>query len=234
MTLLASISVLVCARSLAAGISTATPTPSAADSQLSSRVALSAGMGVEYISAPDVVDFVNATAVRATQRVPEFKSAAQFFGALAYPLSVDWVLKAEYLYLLVSYNADIPGRSSDFTLAVHMPSLILQHILWDEGGLYNVKAGGGLGYHFAALTVKYLYQDGRLSGKGLGVVGDVEANTAFGDHLFAYFGVDVRWEFIGTLTNSTAVPQNFQGSVIPLPTMNAFSIGARLGFSYYF
>jgi len=66
-----------------------------ADSQLSSRMAFSGGMGVEYLSAPNVVDFVNTSIGAYTrQRVPEFKSAVQFFGALSFPLSTDWVLKA--------------------------------------------------------------------------------------------------------------------------------------------
>ncbi|MEK9135810.1 MAG: hypothetical protein AAB393_01700 [Bacteroidota bacterium] len=205
------------------------------DSQLSTRIAISGGMGVEYISAPDIVDFVNAAAATAgaTQRLSEFKSAVQFFGALAYPLSIDWVLKGEYVYLLGSYNPDIPFRSTEFTLTVHMPSIILQYVLWDER-LYNVKVGGGLGYHVASLSTKYLTVDDQLTGKGLGVVTDLEANTAFGDHVFAYLGVDIRWEFIGKLENNASGSQASQYAVVTLPTGNAFGIGARLGFSYYF
>jgi hypothetical protein len=222
------------ASALASEIRATVLIPAPADSQLSSRVALSGGMGVEYISVPDVVDFVNGAAAAAgasaMQRVPEFKSAVQFFGALLYPLSMDWVLKGEYVYLLVSYNPSIPGRSSVFNLVVHMPSLIMQYVLWDER-LYNIKAGGGFGYHFASLTEKYLTVDDILTGKGLGVVADLEANTAFGDHFFGYLGGDLRWEFIGKLKNNASSAQN---SPVPLPTVNAFSIGARLGFSYYF
>jgi hypothetical protein len=216
---------LVSTRALAEG------TP--ADSQLSSRVSLSGGMGVEYISAPRVVDYINAlVAAYTTERVPEFKSAVQFFGAFSYPLVSGWVLKAEYVYLLGSYNPVIPFLSSEFTLTMNMPSIILQYVLWDEG-LYNVKVGGGLGFHFASLTTTFLTLDDHLSAKGLGTVIELEANTAFGDHVFAYLGSDLRWEFIGKFKN----PSGFQVSqpgVVPVPTGNSFSIGARLGFSYYF
>ncbi len=206
------------------------PRPVPADSQLSLRIALSGGMGVEYLSAPKVVDFVNASIGAYTrQRVPEFKSAVQFFGALSYPLSSGWVLKAEYVYLLGSYNPDIPTVPSEFTLTVNMPSVILQCVLWDEK-LYNIKAGVGLGYHFASLTTKYVTVDDQLSGKGIGTVIELEANTAFGEHLFAYLGADLRWELIGTMKSSRN-----SGSVgFPLPNMHAFGVGARLGFSYYF
>ena len=203
----------------------------AADSQLSSRVAISAGMGVEYLSVPDVVDFINAlVAPYAVQRIPQFKSAVQFFGAVAYPLSQDWVLKAEYLYMLASYSPEV-GVSSDFTLTAHMPSVIVQYVLWDEG-LYDLKAGAGVGYHVATLADRFLTINDKLTGSGLGVVADLEGNTAFGDHLFAYLGGDVRWEFIGTMKNSSSGSQT--SGVIAVPTGNGFGIGARLGLSYYF
>ncbi len=206
------------------------PQPVSTDSQLSSRIALSGGMGVEYLSAPNVVDFVNASIGAYTrQRVPEFKSAVQFFGALSYPLSSGWVLKVEYVYLLGSYNPDIPSVPSEFALTVNMPSVILQYVLWDEG-LYNIKAGVGLGYHFASLTTKYLTVDDQLSGSGIGTVMELEANTAFGEHLFAYLGADLRWELIGTMEGL----QNSQPATLSRPNMQAFGIGARLGFSYYF
>lgn len=217
---------------LVAGNPRVMPTQAFADSQLSSRTAISAGMGVEYFSAPDVVDFINAlVAPYAGQRVPQFRPAVQFFGALVYPLSIDWVVKAEYLYMLASYTPEVTGVSSDFTLTIHMPSVIFQYVLWDER-LYNIKAGAGLGYHFAALSDKFLTIDDRLTGKGLGIVADLEGNTAFGDHLFAYLGGDIRWEFIGTMKSRSSGSQTSQ--LIPLPTGNSFGIGARLGLSYYF
>jgi hypothetical protein len=206
-----------------------------ADSQLSSRIALSGGMGVEYVSAAEIVDYVNARAVAAgaTQRVSVFKAGVGFFGSLAYPVSMDLVLKAEYVYFLGSYNPEIPYVPSEFTLTAHMPSIILQYVLWDKQ-FYNIKVGGGLGYHFISLSEKYFTVDDELTGKGLGALIDLEANTAFGDHLFAYLGGNLRFEFIGKLKNNALASQTSQYGVVALPTANMFSIGARLGFSYYF
>jgi hypothetical protein len=61
----------------------------------------------------------------------------------------------------------------------------------------------------------------------------MEANTAFGDHLEAFLGGNIRWSFIGTLTNAEGmVPgRNADGSAV---TMNFFGAGARLGLSYFF
>ena len=109
-----------------------------------------------------------------------------------------------------------------------MPYLIVQYVLvYHE--TYNVKAGFGLGYHFGSYVERYYTVDATYSGSGLGAKLDIEANTAFGENLFAYLGGDLRWEFIGELTNS----QGPRGSV-DLPTLHFFSIGAKLGFTYYF
>jgi len=206
------------------------PVPS--DSQLSSRWAISGGMGVEYLSLPDVVDFVNGVSAQfgAVTRVPDFRAGVEFFGTLAYPLSEDWVLKGEYVFLLASYNPNIPYGPSDFTLAIHIPTLILQYVLWDER-LYDVKVGCGLGYHAASLSTKYSLVDDRLTGNGPGVVFDAEGNNALGDHLFVYVGGEARFEFIGRLKSSGSAARP---GLLALPTGNGFGIGARLGLSYYF
>jgi hypothetical protein len=109
-----------------------------------------------------------------------------------------------------------------------MPTVVLQYVLADEG-VYNVKAGGGVGYHFVTLVTRHTTVDERLAGSGLGILVDVEANTAFGDHFFGYIGGDIRWEFIGRLKRQSPSRQS-----LPAPTMQAFSLGVRLGFSYYF
>lgn len=187
---------------------------------LSSRVAASVGMGVEYVSAPDIVDYVRYIT---GQAVPEFKAGVQFFGAVSYPVSPDWVVKAEYVYFLASYDLGVP---SDFTLTAHMPSVIFQYVLWDDQ-LYNVKIGGGLGYRRINFKASYQSFGDNLSGNGIGAVIDAEAATAFGDHLFAYLGCDARSEFVGSLKGSST-------PLVTLPTYHALSVGARLGLSYYF
>jgi hypothetical protein len=62
---------------------------------------------------------------------------------------------------------------------------------------------------------------------------DCEANTSLGDDLFARLGVDVRWEFIGALADEAgqAPAAPLQGEV---PTLHFFSVGARLGATWYF
>jgi hypothetical protein len=195
------------------------------------RASLCAGMGVEYISGADVVDLINVTALP-SERISQFKAAVEFFGAGAIPLSDLWLLKFEYAYTLASYSAQGYYGPASFSVSAHMPSLILQYMLIDRG-VYNVRAGAGGGYHFGSLSEKYLSLDGQFSGKGPGAVLEIEANTAFGDHLFAFLGGNLRWEFIGALRDASGESPGVASSGSPV-TLHSFGAGVRLGACYLF
>ena len=200
--------------------------------QTSPRLGISGGLGVGYVSATDVVDLVNASGGQ-TGRVSEFKAGAEFFGLVAIPLTGDWGLKLEYAYLICSYNPAVASSAAaDFALAVHLPTVIGQYTLVD-GGTYNVKAGAGMGYHFGSLTEKFLNLEDRYTAQGLGTVLDLEANTAFGTNFYGYLGANLRWDFVGKLTNEAGRSARLV-SMSSDPTLEFFSIGARLGFTFYF
>ncbi len=196
------------------------------------RVGLSAGLGVSYVNAVDIVNRINSSLYSigvTTERLADFNSAVEFYTALTVPIDKDWVAKLEYAYLLASYNVATIYPSSEFSVVTHMPTLIGQYVIvYHE--TYNVKAGFGLGYHFGSYVERYYTADATYSGSGFGAKLDLEANTAFGENLFAYLGGDLRWEFIGKLSNSQSPATNSE----VLPTLHFFSIGAKLGFTYYF
>jgi hypothetical protein len=198
---------------------------------LAPRVSLSGGMGVEYATYPDVTGLVNVTALP-SERVPQFKSAVEFFGAFALPLSELWLLKFEYAYTLGSWSPLGAFGPASFSVTTHMPSVILQYMLTDRG-VYNVRVGVGGGYHFGSLGEKYLSLDDTFNGKGAGMVLELEANTAFGDHLFAFLGGNIRWEFIGPLLDVSGVSPGV-GSGGSGVTLHSFGVGARLGACYLF
>jgi hypothetical protein len=192
-----------------------------------SRGGFSGGMGVSYVNATDIVNRINGLAA-ATERLADFKASVEFFGAASFPISAEWLLKIEYAYLLGSYNLSTLYGPAEFSFSAHMPTLIAQYVLM-EGGVYNVKVGIGAGYHFGSYSEKYSIVDSRLTGNGLGTMIDLEANTAFGEDFFGYIGGDIRWDFIGTLSDTSAYISN-----VPAPTLNFFSVGAKLGFTFYF
>ncbi len=197
----------------------------------SMRSGFSAGMGVSYVNPTDVVNLVNSTP-GTRDRVSDFRAAVEFYGGFSVPLSEEWALKVEYAYLLGSYNVTSGFGPAEYTFVTHMPSVIGQYVLVNEG-VYNVKVGFGGGYHFGSLTQRMANLEDTYSGSGPGVLADLEANTAFGDHLYGNLGAVVRWEFVGGLTNANGQsPRATAGS--SATTLNFFGIGARLGFTYYF
>lgn len=206
-----------------------------ADSQTAaeshSRIGVSAGMGVSYVDPFDVVDLVNSTP-GAVERVPQFKAGVEFFGTANVPVSPEWSLKFEYAYFLASYNTGTVLGPAEYTLMYHLPSVIIQYLLLDAG-VYNVRVGAGVGYHVGILERKFFTEDDQYTGSGIGSVADLEANTAFGEHLYAYLGANLRWEFVGDLKNNGGLAPG----VTPAggrPTLHLFGVGARLGFTYYF
>ncbi len=211
--------------------------PAASAQETPLRIGVSGGLGVSYMRMPDVVDLANiaSASLGAYQKLSGFKTAAEFFGAVTIPCSPDWVLKLEYTYMLASYNVPTAYGTgqAEFNATIHLPSLIIQYVLMNEP-VYNVKIGAGGGYHVGALDVSYFTQNDRYSGSGPGFVLDAEGNTAFGESLYAYLGVNVRWDFIGKLTNNAGLPPYNAGDSGSATTMHFFGLGARLGLTYYF
>jgi hypothetical protein len=201
------------------------------------RVGLSGGMGVNYLSMTDVVDLANyaSASLGGYERLPEFKAAAEFFGAVSVPCSPDWVIKFEYAYVLTTYNVATAYGSgqAEYTAMAHLPSLIVQYVLVSEP-VYNVKVGAGGGYHFGILDVQNFTQNDRYRGRGPGFLLDAEGNTALGENVYAYLGVNIRWDFIGKVTNDAGLPPSIAGTTGNGTTMDFFGLGARLGFTYYF
>ncbi len=190
------------------------------------HITLSAGMGVSYLSPADLVDLVNASTTTG-ERQSEFKAAVVFFGSVHVPLSPDWAMKLDYGYLLGSYTVAGFFGTSEYAFSAHLPSVLLQYSLALEQ-MYSVFAGFGGGYHFGRLQTTMQPFENDYTGAGPGMLFDLEANTAFGDGLFGYLGLEVRWEFIGALTDSAGRPPGFGET-----TLTYFGIGIRFGFSYY-
>ena len=196
------------------------------------RPGLVAGMGVDYLTPRDVVDWINGSFVP-SQRVPEFHASPSFFVAGFIPLSADWMVKLEYAYQLNTYNIVSPMFGpGDFTMKVHLPTLVLHYMLVDEG-LYNVSAGFGVGYHFGTLAVDCWTLVDSYTGSGPGALLELQGNSALGENLFVHLGVNARWEGIGELKNAGGKSPGVGARGEPV-AMAWFGVGARIGMSYYF
>jgi hypothetical protein len=196
-----------------------------------SRIGISAGMGVNYLTQRDLVDMING-AYSPGKRVDEFHAAVDFFGSVVVPISTDWALRAEYAYLLNTYNIASLLGPGDFTTVLHMPSLIVEYILVDEE-FYDVSGGLGGGYHVGVLDLKYSTIDDSYTATGPGMVMMLNGNTALGEDLFVHLAVNARWEFLGELRNANdrSPGKGAEGDAVKL---GSFGVGARIGVSYYF
>jgi len=193
-----------------------------------------AGMGVDLHSAISVVNYINLMAQpRLDEKVFDFSSAAEFYVVPEVQVSHDWSAGLEYSLLIKSYAInDRTGFSrSEFSYQVHMPTLLVHRVLLGEG--YRVKVGGGIGYHFANFTQRFptFGSEETLSADGIGVKLDAVGNTRFDETFYGSIGVDLRWDFEGTLKRSSGAPAATSSS-IPLPTMNFFSAGLKFGITF--
>jgi hypothetical protein len=193
------------------------------------RFAISAGMGVNYISPGDVVDMING-AYKPAQRVGEFHAGADFFGSLRMLLSDEWAVTAEYAYLLNSYNIESGFGPGDFTMTVHMPTLLV-HYLFVSEPFYDLGVGGGIGYHFGTLAIKYGTIDEPYTGSGPGVMLALTGNTALGERAFVHLAGNLRWEFIGDVRNAAGKSPGVNAQGAPV-TLSSFSAGVRIGMTF--
>jgi len=195
-----------------------------------SSAAFSAGMGVSYINAPNVVDYLNKYASQA-DRVADFTPAVEFFIAPELSLNSTLVLRLEYAYLLKSYSLNGLGGVYSFDYSIHMPTAVLDYLLKGEG--FYVKVGGGMGYHFGKFS--YLFpnsnSEAQFTGSGIGIKLELIGNTAFSESLYGLIGGDLRLDYIGALKdNSGNGPSQATGNV----RLRFASAGIKFGLVYYF
>jgi hypothetical protein len=204
---------------------------SQSDEPLRRYYGISAGLGVTVINATDIVDFVNAQ-LQGYSRQDDFATAAEFFGDVEFQVNECWSAKLEYAYLLKSYNVPSPyGQDFVYSYNIHMPTAIVHYIVSGTG--YIVQFGGGLGYHIARFTEDITSTSQSYHSSGLGVKLEIEANTAFDEHLFGYVGGDIRDDIMARFKDDAGNPLTILGSGSTV-SMSFFSLGLKFGLSYFF
>ncbi len=189
---------------------------------------ISAGLGATVVKAADVVDYINMT-YQPADRIADFGTAVEFFGSAESQVSDSWMLKAEYSYLLKSYNV-AAMESPEVTYTIQMPTLLAEYFISGKGYLFQF--GGGVGYRSARLTIQY-FGEQNYHAHGAGFKLEAVGNTAFDEHLFGYIGGDLRADITGDFTDTS-------GKVLTNPltgqgvSMNYLGIGLKFGLTYYF
>jgi hypothetical protein len=145
----------------------------------------------------------------------------------------DWSMGIEYSLLIKSYSLqDQSGFSrSEMSYQVRMPSLLVHYLSFGDG--YRVKLGGGVGYHFVQFEQKFPTNgtSETLRTGGIGIKLDAVGNTKFDESFYGSIGVDLRWDFLGTLARSGA-SADVARSITALPQMNFFNAGVKFGITF--
>ena len=207
----------------------------AQDSLPRKPVAFSAGMGVSYVRAVDIVDYVNQF-TGPSDKLSDFTSAVEFFAAPEISLNSEFGLKLEYSYLLKSYTVARTDGTYSFEYSVHMPTALLVYVL--EGDGFYVKLGGGFGYHFGRFTQLFPNSatESRFTSSGPGFKLEVMGNTAFSESLYGLIGGDLRLDLVGTLKDGTGKELEIRRAFGPIDPvrLHFFSAGIKFGLVYYF
>lgn len=195
---------------------------------------LGGGMGVSVVSPGDIVDYMN-TLVAPEERIDDFGTAVEFFVTPEYRISTSWALKAEYSYLLKTFN--VSGGSGlgtyEFTYEVHMPTLVLQYLIVREGYLF--KFGAGVGYHIGSFTWRFPSSivEANYSARGIGAKLEAAGHTSLGDNLYATIVGDIRLDFVGDLVTENG--RKLENVVLRRNvSLDFVSLGLKFGLMYYF
>lgn len=196
------------------------------------RFGIGGGMGITAISPNDLVTYLNMVHVPDIfSRISEFSSAVEFFGSIDMFLRQSFAVGFEYSYLFGSHNIDTGFGTDDFSYSYHMP-IILGHYLL-AGTNYFFKFGGGLGYYFSRYKEELIdFPEALLfTGSGIGGKAHAVGHTPFGDNLYGYIGVEIRFGFPGRVSNEDDIVLNDGRNDV---TMNFFSFGLKFGLTYNF
>jgi hypothetical protein len=192
--------------------------------------AITAGLGVSGLTAPELFDYMNAFAQpMPEERIDEFSSAAEYFIMPEARVGGSWSVALEYSFLPKRHRFRGGGGISDseFTYDVHMPTAIVHHLVSGTG--YHFKFGGGVGYYFARFE-QFVHAYGaseRFTTEGLGMKLQAVGDTQFDEMFYGSIGVDLRWGFLGEFRNTQGAAHERASS--KTARMQFFTVGLKFG-----
>jgi len=193
---------------------------------------LKATMGINFISVPSALDYINQNYAPLDDQLGTFNTAVIFSGEVGYFLNEKFEFSIELPYQIYSYNTTIAGAGQyNLSYDSFLPSVMAYYVISGNG--YNFKFGGGLGPRFVNVIEEKKWQGTEVDYSSIGFGGllRIEANTALSENLFANIGGDLRYDINGE-------PENDNGNTLynivenENVSFNSFSVGVKLGISY--
>lgn len=187
-------------------------------------------MGINYFASQSLRDYFNMNFSSNSGLMSAFVSSIGFYGELEMPVSKDFDIGAEYMYQIYSYSApSMSGGVYNFYLDQHKLSLIGYYVIHGNG--YQFKFGAGAGIRFAVVDEE-IYTSTNYKSTGFGVLAAAKGITPLGEKIFANIGVEARYDLPGEPDNNGK--KIFNSTLNKNININSFSIGLKIGLTYFF
>ncbi len=191
-----------------------------------------AGMGISFLDAPSLIDYINENYAPANQQLASFSSAINFNGEFDYSINKTYQVGIDFNYFLNSYNFSSINGIYKMDYNILMPTLVNYYVISGNG--YSFKFGGGIGPRFVSVNEQLPATPSATNYKstGFGFLARADGNTLLSGNLFANIGVDFKYDINGKPASAgkylvnPATNQNVN--------FNMFSVVVRLGVTYTF
>ncbi len=191
---------------------------------------LTGGMGIAFEHTPSVIEYLNYNFAQSNQLSNAFNSSIEGWLEYAFRYGENLKVGIEYSYNYFAYtNVNNIGFVYEFDKTVHSLTPLLYYVY--DGNGFEFKLGGGIGYRYALVQEK-IYQISTYTAKGFGLLLRAQGLTSLGYGFYANIGADLRYDYIGTASNSGGKLIN-DATELEVNLQN-FIVGVRIGVSYLF
>ncbi len=201
---------------------------------IQAQIDISAGMGLNFLTSPSFKDYINANFAPVNDQLQSFKSSVEFVGEGAYSISNNFQIGIEYGLQLDSYSTS-SGRAGFYEAKYtqHKPSVIAYYVVPGEG--YKFKFGGGVGLRLLQMEEQLANSPTPIdySATGFGFLFKAQGHTLLSGNFYATVGADLRYDMPGEPESSSG-NKIIDASVNDSVNLNMFSVGVKLGVSYFF
>jgi hypothetical protein len=194
-------------------------------------VSISAGFGVSWISAPRIVDYIDALELQSAL-LSRYTSAVHVCASVAWRAGRTWDLELEDAYLTKSYTFPQEiGAEASASYGLQTPMLLANYLFLGDRSV--LKLGGGAGYTYGFYQDDYFWGSGYWTSGGLCLKLQCEGHISFDDHFYSYLSGELRKSFMSDLHDAGGALLLNPHTKEPV-NLSFFSAGITFGFTYYF
>ncbi|HOJ18604.1 MAG TPA: hypothetical protein PLT92_08595 [Ignavibacteriaceae bacterium] len=183
-------------------------------------------MGLNFASSPQLREYINYSAPT-NDLQPDVSTYIEFAGEYGYEVSKNYQIGIEGAYESKTVNYPGAPSSYEFNYSLLMPSFTGYYIMKEAS--YKFKFGVGLGPRFAIIDeAVYTKTSTRYTASGFGLLLKADGSTKLSELVYAYIGLDIRYNNIGELKSKDNILLNNPNSNEGV-SFNSFSAGIKLG-----